>query len=79
MILIPFVATRFTASKDFGYLTLDLSHTLAEDAGIYTCKATNAKGEAVTSGSLKIIDGNFLKMNVFYCKENCIWNYSLLL
>ncbi|GIY11090.1 titin, partial [Caerostris extrusa] len=49
-------ATRFTASKDFGYLTLDISHTLSEDAGIYTCKATNNKGQAVTTGSLKIID-----------------------
>ncbi|GFY64285.1 titin [Trichonephila inaurata madagascariensis] len=49
-------ATRFTTNKDFGYITLDISHTLAEDAGIYTCKATNNKGQAVTTGSLKIID-----------------------
>lgn len=52
------LATRFTASKDFGYITLDISHTLAEDAGIYTCKATNDKGHAMTTGSLKIIGGN---------------------
>ncbi|XP_054706308.1 titin-like isoform X2 [Uloborus diversus] len=49
-------ATRFNVSKDFGYITLDISHTLAEDAGIYTCKATNEKGQALTTGSLKIID-----------------------
>lgn len=60
-----FIATRFTASKDFGYITLDISHTLAEDAGIYTCKATNEKGQAVTTGSLKIIKGK-LKDHVIY-------------
>ncbi|XP_022243271.1 titin-like [Limulus polyphemus] len=47
-------ATRFTANNDFGFVTLNVSHVYPEDSGIYTCRATNSKGQAVTTGSLKV-------------------------
>lgn len=44
---------RFKTTYDFGYVALDINHAYEEDSGIYTCKATNNKGSASTSGSLK--------------------------
>lgn len=50
-------AAKFKTTYDFGYCALDLTHSYAEDSGIYTCKATNSKGSATTSGTLKCISG----------------------
>lgn len=44
---------KFKTTYDFGYVALDIVGAYAEDSGIYTCKATNAKGSATTSGSLR--------------------------
>lgn len=44
---------RFKSTYDFGYVALDISHAYEEDSGIYTCKATNSKGSASTTGSLR--------------------------
>uniref|UniRef100_A0A8W7P610 Ig-like domain-containing protein n=1 Tax=Anopheles coluzzii TaxID=1518534 RepID=A0A8W7P610_ANOCL len=44
---------RFKTTYDFGFVSLDLTGAYAEDSGIYTCKATNSKGSASTSGSLR--------------------------
>lgn len=46
-------AARFKSTYDFGYVALDINHAYDEDSGIYTCKATNSKGSATTSGSLR--------------------------
>lgn len=45
--------SRYKTTYDFGYVALDVTHTYSEDSGIYTCKATNNKGSASTSGSLR--------------------------
>lgn len=45
--------TRYKTTHDFSYVSLDIIHTYEEDSGIYTCKATNSKGSATTSGSLR--------------------------
>lgn len=45
--------TRYKSTHDFSYVALDITHTYEEDSGIYTCKATNSKGFATTSGSLR--------------------------
>uniref|UniRef100_A0A7E4ZS77 Immunoglobulin I-set domain protein n=1 Tax=Panagrellus redivivus TaxID=6233 RepID=A0A7E4ZS77_PANRE len=42
-------SSRIRTIHDFGYVALELLHTLAEDTGIYTCRATNASGSAETS------------------------------
>jgi hypothetical protein len=44
---------RFKVTHDFGYVALDINSAYAEDSGIYMCKATNSKGQASTSGSLR--------------------------
>lgn len=44
---------RYKSTYDFGYVALDINHTYEEDSGIYTCKATNSKASATTSGSLR--------------------------
>lgn len=44
---------RYKTNYDFGFCTLDIIGAYAEDSGIITCKATNNKGSASTSGSLK--------------------------
>ena len=45
--------TRYKSIHDFSYVSLDINHTYEEDSGIYTCKATNSKGSATTSGTLR--------------------------
>lgn len=47
------VGARFKTTYDFGYVSLDIVGAYEEDSGIYTCKATNNKGFATTSGTLK--------------------------
>lgn len=48
------IGSRFHVTNDFGFVTLDISSTVAEDSGVYTCKAINRAGEAVSSTSMKI-------------------------
>jgi titin len=38
------VGSRFKPIFDFGYVALDILQLIAEDSGVYTCRATNAKG-----------------------------------
>uniref|UniRef100_A0AC35GIM6 Ig-like domain-containing protein n=1 Tax=Panagrolaimus sp. PS1159 TaxID=55785 RepID=A0AC35GIM6_9BILA len=42
-------SSRIRTIHDFGYVALELLHTVAEDSGTYTCRATNAAGSAETS------------------------------
>lgn len=44
---------KYKSTYDFGYVALDLTHSYEEDSGVYTCKATNSKGTASTSGTLR--------------------------
>lgn len=44
---------KYKSTYDMGYIALDIISAYAEDSGIYTCKATNAKGSASTSGTLR--------------------------
>ena len=55
-------ASRYKSNYDFGFITLDCLHCYAEDSGVYTCKATNSKGSASTTGTLKCIG----KANLFF-------------
>ncbi|XP_024080936.1 titin isoform X2 [Cimex lectularius] len=60
--LLP-TGARFKGNHDFGFVTLDINSCYAEDSGIYTVKATNSKGQASTSGSLRCTgkDGIYLQ------------------
>lgn len=57
VIMIPFTffsASRIREIHDFGMVTLDITSTIAEDSGVYMCKAFNKAGEAVTSTSMVV-------------------------
>lgn len=47
-------SNRFAFTKDFGLIALDLLHTVSNDAGTYTCVATNELGEARVEAQLSI-------------------------
>lgn len=51
---------RFKVTYDFGYVALDILFAHPEDSGIYTCKAANEKGEAVTQCSFSV-EGDEIK------------------
>lgn len=48
-------ASRFHITFDFGYVSLDITHAVAEDAGEYSVRAVNALGQAVSSTNLRVI------------------------
>lgn len=50
-----FVGSRFKTTSDFGYVTLDILQCVAEDSGVYMCKAINLAGEAVSSCSTRVL------------------------
>ncbi|EEB18956.1 conserved hypothetical protein [Pediculus humanus corporis] len=49
------MGSKYKSSYDFGQVALDISHCYGEDSGMYTCRATNSKGQATTSGTLKCV------------------------
>lgn len=57
------VGHRFRPAYDFDYVALDLLSVYPVDSGIYTCRATNKLGQAVTSASVKVIG----KIYCFVC------------
>lgn len=44
---------KYKSTYDFGFIALDITHSYEEDSGVYTCKASNSKGSATTSGTLR--------------------------
>lgn len=52
------MGSRYHVNHDFGYVTLDIMKVIPEDSGVYTCKAINKAGEAVSSISLKVKAGS---------------------
>jgi len=48
------LGSRFREGHDFGFVSLDISHVLPEDAGQYSCKASNSLGQAICSCTLNI-------------------------
>lgn len=48
-------ASRFHTTFDFGYISLDIQKSVAEDAGTYMVRAYNALGESRSSINLNVI------------------------
>ena len=48
------MGSRFHATHDFGYVTLDIAQCVAEDSGMYTVTATNLMGESSSSFALHV-------------------------
>lgn len=47
-------SSRITAIFNFGYVSLNILHLRAEDAGSYTCRAVNRLGEAISTGTIQV-------------------------
>ena len=46
--------SRLKTTLDFGHVILEINSARASDSGLYTCKAVNALGEAVSTTSVKV-------------------------
>ena len=46
--------SRATVTWRFGFVALDILNVITADAGVYTCRATNVKGQDDTSANLRI-------------------------
>ena len=51
---------RIKSTFDFGLVGLSINSVRADDSAIYTCKATNLLGEAVSTCTLKVEDRHWL-------------------
>lgn len=49
-----FPGSRITSIFNFGYVSLNIMHLRAEDAGSYTVRAVNRLGEAISSATLRV-------------------------
>ncbi|KIH49967.1 immunoglobulin I-set domain protein, partial [Ancylostoma duodenale] len=49
-----FHSNRYRMVHDFGFAVLDIIHLLPHDTGEYTCRVSNAAGEAVSSTPIKV-------------------------
>lgn len=47
-------SSRITTIFNFGYVSLNIMHLRAEDAGSYTVRAVNRMGEAISSSTLRV-------------------------
>lgn len=48
------LGSRITSIFNFGYVSLNIMHLRAEDAGSYTVRAVNRLGEAISSATLRV-------------------------
>lgn len=51
-------SSRITAIFNFGYVSLNIMHLRAEDAGTYTVRAVNRMGEAISSSTIRVHTGS---------------------
>lgn len=67
--------TRCRSTFDFGHVTLDISGLRESDSGIYTCKAVNRVGEAVSTCNIKVFGKYF--SHCVHCMMGTIKIYYL--
>uniref|UniRef100_T1GPM1 Ig-like domain-containing protein n=1 Tax=Megaselia scalaris TaxID=36166 RepID=T1GPM1_MEGSC len=48
-------SSRITAIFNFGYVSLNIMHLRAEDAGSYTVRAVNKMGEAISTSNIQVV------------------------
>lgn len=46
--------SRYAISHDFGYVSVDIAYVYPEDSGIYTCRAINQRGQALSTAALRV-------------------------
>lgn len=49
-----FLGSRIRSTFDFGLVSLTVNSLRPDDSAIYTCKATNLLGEAVSTCTIKV-------------------------
>lgn len=52
-VIIISLGTRIRTINDFGFVVLEISPVYPEDSGLYSCRAFNKVGEAVTTCTIK--------------------------
>lgn len=74
---------RFRTAYDFGFASLDILTVYGEDAGEYTCRATNHLGQAkssivtrVTSKTFRLSIKNDLLIDILYSESQHYSRYS---
>ncbi|XP_022670614.1 titin-like isoform X6 [Varroa destructor] len=58
--------SRITTKQDFGLVTIDIQGISSNDVGIYSVRATNNKGQATTTASLKVIDKAAVQLDTLH-------------
>jgi len=59
-------SNRFAISNDFGYVTLRINGVRTHDQGVYSCKAVNSEGAAITSASLTVHGEDSLQLGTLH-------------
>lgn len=52
-------SNRYTITEAFGHVVLRIGGVGVHDSGVYSCKAWNQEGAAITNASLSVIGKNF--------------------
>lgn len=60
---------RIRTTFDFGLVTLSVNCVRPDDSAIYTCKATNLLGEAVSTCTIKVEGINYRDFVLLYLKK----------
>ena len=60
------IGSRFKTYNDFGFIALDIVGVNMQDAGAYTCRASNQMGQAETAATVKVLFA-----------ANYFWNQTL--
>ena len=71
-----FPGARLRSTFDFGLVTLDIMSLRGDDSGIYTCRAVNQMGEAVSTCTLKVEGRSALREVIGWNDDK--WHKSLL-
>ncbi|KAK0408252.1 hypothetical protein QR680_003855 [Steinernema hermaphroditum] len=56
-------SNRFAFTNDFGHVTLRIQPVYSHDSGVYSCKAINLEGAAISNASLNVIGGEVLLLD----------------
>jgi len=66
-----FPGSCITTIFNFGYVSLNIMHLRDEDSGLYTVRAINRHGEAISQSSMRVIG-----KVIFYCE---FWSMPIYL
>lgn len=54
---------RYRTVHDFGYVSLDILYSFAQDSGVYTCVARNEQGEASSDTNVQVVPHQILYLD----------------